>query len=231
VTYSCDRRRSGELIDGPQAYVAALRRHGARTETLENDLARLGEYLGRLDAVVVSGGLDLDPARYGGRRDGSVDPPNPARDAFEIALVREAIARRIPLLGICRGLQVINVALGGTLFEDIAGHRAAVDGEEHCGYMPGHTVALEEGRLRDMLGSALFPTNSLHHQAVRRVGEGLAAVGRTSDGVIEALEPRFEHPFCFAVQWHPELLPPDDVPAQRLFAGLVSAARRLLEGA
>jgi putative glutamine amidotransferase len=232
VTHSSDRSAHGEIIDGPAAYVAALERHGARAEPLENDLRRIEEYLERLDAIVVTGGLDVDPALYGGRRDATVDPPNADRDRFEIALIREARVRKIPLFGICRGLQAINVAFGGTLVEDLAGHRARCDGgAERFGYLEGHTVTFGDGKLRALLGAASAPTNSLHHQAVRAVAADLAAVGRTPDGVVEALEARFEHPFFFAVQWHPELLPPEDPPACRLFAQLVSAARGTLDRA
>jgi len=233
VTHSRDRNAAGEIIDEPTAYVAALERHGARAEPLDNDPARLDEYLERLDGIVVSGGLDVDPARYGGTRDRRVDPPNAARDAFEIALVRSARAREIPLLGICRGLQIVNVAFGGTLFEHIDGHRAPREraGTERFGYLAGHDVGLGNGKLRELIGADSVITNSLHHQAVRAVAGDLTAVGRTPDGVIEALEARFEHPFFLAVQWHPELLPEDDATAQRLFGGLVSAARRALDRA
>jgi putative glutamine amidotransferase len=214
ITHSLDRRRDGEIIDEPAAYVAALQRHGARTEPLENDVARIESYLDRLDGIVVSGGLDVDPERYGGIRNETVDPPNPERDAFEIALVREARLRRIPLLGVCRGLQIANVALGGTLIEDLSGHRDVT-----------HTVKFGSGALRALIGVESAVTNSMHHQAVRHVAAGLIAVGHAPDGTIEALEARFGHPFFFAVQWHPEVLPENDDVAQRLFAGLVRAAR------
>lgn len=201
-------------------------------ERLENDLRRLDGYLERLDGIVVSGGLDVDPALYGGSRDATVDPPNASRDAFEIALIRGARVRNIPVLGICRGLQAINVAFGGTLIEDLPGHRARrEDGAERFGYLKGHTVTFEGGKLRSLLEAGSAPTNSLHHQAVRAVASELAAVARTPDGVVEALEARFEHPFFFAVQWHPELLPAADPLSRRLFVGLVSAARGVLDRA
>jgi putative glutamine amidotransferase len=213
VTFSLERRRNGEFIDEPDAYVAALERHGARSETLANDTGRVAEYLDRLDGIVVSGGLDVAPELYGGVRDETVDAPNAARDAFEVALIREARRRQVPLLGICRGLQIANVAFGGTLIEDVWGHRDV-----------SHQVAFSEGTLYELAGVASAVTNSLHHQAVRRIADDLRVAGRAPDGTIEAIEACFAHPFFVAVQWHPELLPGDEV-AGRLFSGFVRAAR------
>lgn len=212
-----------------------MERSGARAEALAPDPAQLGAYLARLDGVLLAGGLDVDPRRYGGRTDPTVDPPNPDRDALELALVAEARARGLPVLGICRGLQVANVACGGTLIEDLPAelgpappipHRVrGRDGEERAGYVEGHVVRIApESALAALTGEAI-PTNSLHHQAVRRLGAGLVAVGRTGDGVVEALEAAFPHPFFLAVQWHPELLPAADAPARRLFDAFVAAAR------
>lgn len=225
MTHSRDRDRAGEIIDRPDAYVAALERRGVVAEPLENDLADLEACLARLDAIVVSGGLDVAPERYGGRRDETVDPPNRERDAFEIALVREARSRGIPFLGICRGLQIANVAFGGTLIEDVPGHRGRFpDGTARTGYLDGHEVTLVPGAFRDVAGAPRFLTNSLHHQAVRAIAGDLQIAGRAPDGIVEAVEPRFAHPFFFAVQWHPELLPASDAVAERLFGGLLEAA-------
>jgi putative glutamine amidotransferase len=221
VTHSLDRKRNGEIIDEPKAYVAALERAGAQAEPLENDLTRLDEYLARLDGVVLSGGLDVAPERYGGSRDESVDPPNGARDEFEIALVRAARERGVPVFAICRGLQIANVAFGGTLFEDIPNHRDV-----------SHGVQVASGSLlRDLAGEQPL-TNSYHHQSARAVAPDLVAVAHAEDGTIEALEARFDHPFFLAVQWHPELLAADPV-SQRLFERFVtrSTARRSLERA
>ncbi len=145
--------------------------------------------LGRLDGLILSGGGDVDPARYGAARSEACGPANPARDEAELELCREALAAGLPLLGICRGLQVINVALGGTLQQhlpDLVGH----DGHspEVAGYGT-HKVSVAPGsQLSAVLGrtEAAVPTH--HHQAIDRLGTGLAATAWTDDGVIEAAE-------------------------------------------
>jgi putative glutamine amidotransferase len=182
--------------------------------------------LPRLDGLVLSGGGDVDPARYGAARDEACGPANPARDEAELELCRQALASGLPLLGICRGLQVINVALGGTLHQhlpDVVGH----DGHspEVSGYGT-HKVSVAPGsRLSAVLGrtEAAVPTH--HHQAIDRLGTGLVATAWTDDGVIEAAE--FQQssdglptaPFMLAVQWHPEV--GDD---SSLFTSLIAAA-------
>lgn len=184
--------------------------------------------LPRLDGLVLSGGGDIDPARYGAARDAESGPANPDRDETEIELCRAALAAGLPFLGICRGLQVLNVALGGTLHQhlpDLVGH----DGHspEPAGYGT-HKVSVAPGsRLASVLGvsEAAVPTH--HHQSVGRLGTGLVATAWADDGVIEAAEiapvadssASDARPFMIAVQWHPEV---GDDPS--LFAALVSAA-------
>jgi putative glutamine amidotransferase len=184
--------------------------------------------LGRLDALILSGGGDVDPARYGAARSGACGPANPERDEAELALCRQALAAGLPLLGICRGLQVINVALGGTLHQhlpDLVGH----DGHspEVSGY-GSHKVSVAPGsQLSAALGrtEAAVPTH--HHQAIDRLGSGLVATAWTDDGVIEAAEFEAAEPgsaagaFMLAVQWHPEA--GDDL---SLFTSLIQAARQ-----
>lgn len=178
--------------------------------------------LARLDGLVLSGGGDIDPARYGADRDPATDPANPGRDDAEIELARQAIAAGLPLLGICRGLQVVNVALGGTLHQ----HLPALVG--HDGHSPEqqgygtHKVSVAAGsQLAGILGrtEAAVPTH--HHQSVGRLGDGLVATAWTDDGTVEAAE--FDDPasFMIAVQWHPEA--GDDL---SLFTALAAAAER-----
>src|SRR5215467_4220895 len=174
--------------------------------------------LDRLDGLVLSGGGDIDPARYGADR----DPANPRRDDAEIELARQAIAAGLPLLGICRGLQVVNVALGGTLHQ----HLPALVG--HDGHSPeqhgygSHKVSVAAGsQLAGILGrtEAAVPTH--HHQSVGRLGEGLVATAWTDDGTVEAAELAEPASFMIAVQWHPEA--GDDL---SLFGALAAAAER-----
>jgi putative glutamine amidotransferase len=178
--------------------------------------------LPRLDGLVLSGGGDIDPARYGSPRDPESGPASDDRDSAELALCRAALDLGLPLLGICRGLQVINVALGGTLFQhlpDIVGHNAHSPSSGRYG---SHDVRVApDSRLARVLGRTELPVPTHHHQAVDKLGQGLAATAWTADGIVEAAEfPDAGVPFMLAVQWHPEA--DDDL---SLFRGLVAAAR------
>lgn len=210
--------------------VAAVERAGGAPVVIPAGLApsALRAICDRVDGVLLAGGGDVDPACYGA-------PPHPGvvgvdreRDAAELTLARWAVEEGRPLFGICRGAQVLNVALGGSLYADVADHPGA---ERHA-YSPGlpadlrpHAVRVAPGsRLAQVLGAPLLLVNSLHHQACRAVAPALRGVAHAPDGLVEAVEAP-AHPFALAVQWHPECLP--TVPAmQRLFAAFVSAAGR-----
>lgn len=182
----------------------------------------------RIDGLVLSGGGDVDPARYGGTFHEAMYGIDFDRDAFEIEAVRAAAAARVPTLAICRGLQVANVAFGGTLIEDIPtetgsadhtviGHQV-FDGHQHVRLDPGCRVA----RVVDAVD---LEVNSIHHQAVRTLAPGMRAVGWADDGIIEAIEHEDARWPLLAVQWHPEYLGDADDPASRaLFRALVEAA-------
>lgn len=189
-----------------------------------------GDLLERLDGLVLSGGGDVEPERYGGVRTETMYGFDFDRDEFEIELVRAAAARRFPVLAICRGLQVVNVALGGTLIGDIpteigsADHTAighhVFNGHQHVTLEPGCTVAL-------VVGTTDVSVNSIHHQAVRDLAPGFRAVGWADDGVIEAIEHEDPDWPILAVQWHPEYLArSDDKASWALFAALVESARQ-----
>jgi putative glutamine amidotransferase len=236
ITSSRPYDASGAIDDHVLPYVRAVQRYGGTPVLLANRAADVDEHLATLQGVLVTGGVDVDPRLYGGRLEharSEAGKYRAERDAFEIALLRATRDRGIPTLGICRGLQIANVAFGGTLIEDLREERGdaytiehrqtnelGLDRTEHA---PDHDVVLEpRSRLAALIGTAPFPANSMHHQAVRDVGDGLAVVGRTADGVIEAAEATFAHPFFFAVQWHPEELL-DDAATAALFGGLVLA--------
>jgi gamma-glutamyl-gamma-aminobutyrate hydrolase PuuD len=175
--------------------------------------------LGVLDGLVVTGGADVDPRRYGAGTHGQTDPPREERDAWELALCKAALEMDLPLLAICRGLQVLNVALGGTLHQhlpDVVGHNSH---RATLGHKRPNSVAFEPGTT---VASILGPgTEGLchHHQAIDRLGSHLQAVGFAPDGTVEAAEVP-GHAFAIGVQWHPEDNPADD----RLFTALVGAA-------
>jgi len=206
-------RNSGLLQQGiTQAYIEAVYQAGGCPVLipLGGPDALYAELVPRLDGLLFTGGGDVHPAAYASQPHPKVTFVDEDRDRVEIALLHLAIQRRLPFLGICRGLQVINVALGGTLFEDITEQRP--DSVKHD-YAPGyprnylaHSVDIENGsRLQQVLGLQQAQVNSLHHQAVRRLADGLTATATASDGVLEALE-LTEYPFGLAVQWHPEWL-------------------------
>jgi putative glutamine amidotransferase len=229
-----------DLVDGAPhrkvaPYVRAVERAGAVARLLPNDAGAVDSLLGSVDGLVFGGGVDVEPARYGGNPDhgnSEAGDYRRDRDAFEIALVQAARERLVPTLCICRGMQIANVAFGGTLIEDLGDHFGGGElnhrqtdeaGVERYDYAAGHEVTLDPASaLARLVGATTLATNSMHHQAVRALGDGLVAVGRTRDGIVEAAELTLAHPFFYAVQWHPEEL--DDAPSRALFSGLVRAA-------
>jgi len=199
------------------------------------DKSTVAETLVAFDGLLIPGGTDVDPAAYGGKPHPSVDVADPRRDSLELEAARFAKRSGLPTLAICRGMQVVNVAFGGTLFEDITDQYEPPNGlqlrhkqtPDFARHETTHEVDLKIGsRLAEIAGCAAIRVNSLHHQAVRRVAYGLEPVAHARDGVIEAFELRSEHPFFVAVQWHPEELVGADEPSRRLFASFVAAAAR-----
>jgi putative glutamine amidotransferase len=226
VSAYCEQARWGvwerEAVVLPRRYVDAVAAAGGIPVLLPPEPG-IGDALARLDGLMLSGGGDVDPARYGAQPSPEVTSVRPERDAAEFALLDAAMSLRLPVLGICRGMQVINVARGGSLHQhlpDVVGH----DGHAPVpGAFGQHEVRVAAGsRLSEILGSGAGPavtTPTHHHQAVDRVGKGLTATAWAADGTIEAFEADGEQ-FLVAVQWHPEA---GDDPA--LFRALVEAAR------
>lgn len=181
----------------------------------------------RLDGLVLTGGGDIDPARFGQDRHPTVYDVAPARDEMEIALTERALRDDRPILAICRGIQVLNVALGGTLVQDLPSARPGpiVHSQTAPRDEPTHPVKVvgEGTRLAAVLGALEVQVNSMHHQAIDRVGEGLREVAWAPDGVIEGVE--MPGRFVLGVQWHPEELVAHDPAARNLFAAIVAAAR------
>jgi putative glutamine amidotransferase len=183
--------------------------------------------LERLDGILFTGGGDIATEIFAGEPHPKVDGVDPGRDAVELPLAKAAVESGKPFLGICRGFQVINVAMGGTLFTDIADQKPAAikhaydSGTERT--LLAHAVNVEAGsRLAEVLGEPVVVVNSLHHQGARDVPAGLKAVATAPDGLVEGLEVP-GHPFGIAVQWHPEWLT-DRPEARRLFRAFVEAA-------
>jgi putative glutamine amidotransferase len=218
----------------PMNYVEQVQRAGATALLIPPDPALAddpGRVLDRLDGLMLVGGPDVEAGRYGAAAHPLAEPPVELRDAVELALVREALSRGLPVLGICRGMQVINVAAGGTLRQHLPEELGTDDHRRVAGAFDGneHGVRLEEGsRAHAAAGGSPHRVVSHHHQGVSELGEGLRVSGwAEDDGVPEALEST-AGAWTLGVQWHPEA-----DPASGVIASLVGAARSRLaaEGA
>ncbi|MGY5138966.1 gamma-glutamyl-gamma-aminobutyrate hydrolase family protein [Streptomyces nigrescens] len=183
----------------PAGYPQQVQRSGGLAALLPpGDPATAAAAVARLDGLVIAGGADVQPARYGAEPHPRTGPPALDRDAWELALIEAALAGGVPLLGICRGLQLLNVALGGTLIQHLDGHAGAP------GVFEQHEIKPVPGTLlgRTLPEPVAVPT--YHHQAVDRIGRGLLVSAYAEDGTIEALELPGAYGFALAVQWHPE---------------------------
>ncbi|MEU3043805.1 gamma-glutamyl-gamma-aminobutyrate hydrolase family protein [Streptomyces diastaticus] len=183
----------------PAGYPALVRAAGGLVAMLPPDAPeRADAVVARVDGLVIAGGPDVEPARYGAERDPRTGPPAPARDAWELALIDAALSLGTPLLGICRGMQLLNVALGGTLVQHLDGHTGGtgVFGSHPVKPVPGSRYA------------AAVPEESVvpayHHQCVDELGRGLSVSAQADDGTVEAIETAGE-PWVLGVQWHPEM--------------------------
>lgn len=184
-----------------------------------------------LDGILLAGGNDVAPDRYGHEPINALGEVSPLRDDFECRLVRAAAFRKMSVLGICRGIQSMNVAMGGTLWQDVPSQYQRPDGREGLAHSQtradcytSHSVRIEKGTMLErILGEKEIRVNSFHHQAVREPGEGLRIGAHASDGLIEAVEHQ-ELPFFLGVQWHPERYFDRDPAAMALFSALVDAA-------
>ncbi|HEX8690865.1 MAG TPA: gamma-glutamyl-gamma-aminobutyrate hydrolase family protein [Longimicrobium sp.] len=227
--------------DLPDSWVMNQRYYLACTEVgaipwmvplLDQDPETLRAIYDRLDGIFIAGGVDMDPVSYGEERHelcGRTDPP---RDRVELAFTRWALEDGKPVFGVCRGMQVINVAAGGTLVQDCTLFPGAIKHD----YFPGagwardhlaHDVRLAEGsRLHRAFGATGAKVNSMHHQGVARLGDGLAAAAWAPDGLLEAVESAREDHWLVGVQWHPEMLIDTHAGTRRLFEEFIEAANQ-----
>ncbi|WP_207890249.1 gamma-glutamyl-gamma-aminobutyrate hydrolase family protein [Rubrobacter taiwanensis] len=193
------------------------------------DEAVIEEMASRLDGIVLGGGSDIDPAHYGEEPVVEIETIIPERDFFELALMDRALELGIPVFGICRGMQLINVKLGGTLYQDIATqYEGAYLRHQQTAprWHPTHSVRVEEGSvLAGVTGAGRVPVNSYHHQAIKDLAAGLRVVARSSDGVIEAVETGgMSAHWILGVQWHAEAMHARHERQLGLFRALVEAA-------
>ena len=204
------------------AYVRALDAAGlvplALPTMLAPERASAAHQNGAVRGLVLTGGEDVEPARYGASPHPKLEETDPARDAAEFALISAARARRLPILAICRGMQILNVALGGTLYQDLSTERPGPI--THAGNAGRHAIRVGPGSLLERtLGTRAASVNSRHHQAIRDLAPGLRASAWAEDGLIEAVEPAdADAPWTLAVQWHPE-----DLTERALFDGFARA--------
>ena len=219
-------RDDANKVSLPAEYSDAVRRAGGIPLLIPPGEEQWTDLLPHLDGIILAGGGDMDPALYAGNHHETIYMIDPERDNSELTLTNQVIEKGLPTLGICRGMQVINVALGGTLIE----HLPDEVGEDVAHRMPPreptiHGVDVMPGsKLADILQSQRIESASWHHQAVRSVAEPLAVTAHAPDGIVEAAELP-DHPWLVAVQWHPEITAADDPVQQRLFDALVAVAK------
>lgn len=203
---------------------------------LHTDTETLRSIYEHLDGLLLPGGADVDPSGYQEEPHPQTQGTDPPRDDVELKLVGWALEDGMPILGLCRGLQIINLALGGTLYQDLADE---LPGAIKHDYLPSagytrdrlsHDVRLVEGsKLAAIVGETTLPVNSMHHQGIRDLGRGLVPVAIAPDGLVEGIELP-SHPFLVAVQWHPEARSALDARMRRLFEEFVAAAARFRAG-
>ncbi len=226
------QREPIEIIGLMPSYIQAVRAAGGLPVLipLGLDEDELGALLQRVDGILLPGGGDVAPAAYGGDEQATtIRDVDTQRDATEFGLVRRALDGQKPLLAICRGLQLFNVALGGSLWEDVAeGMPGAIPhdyfGQNQRDYLAHPVTVAGDSRLAEALGSnGAIGVNSLHHQGIRTLAPGLVPVAWAPDGLVEAIEYP-DHPFALGVQWHPENLLQVEPQMRRLFRAFVQAA-------
>jgi len=213
-----------------ETYVRAIQKAGATPIILPPVMTveDCKVILERVDGLLFSGGEDISPNYYRQEPKSWIGGIDKERDESELALAKLALERQIPILGICRGHQILNIAVGGTLYQDLA---AEVSGALDHAYAPArpmeqlvHAITISSGsKLAKILGNTDFMVNSVHHQAVRTIGSGMRIVAHAPDGIVEATELQ-DHPFCISVQWHPESLLKNDTTMLPLFKAFIASA-------
>ena len=217
----------------PQRYFSAIERAGAIPVVLSANRTKsaVRRLLSLLNGLVLSGGnFDIHPRYYGERPIKELGDIKSARTDFELEITDKALKHDLPILGICGGAQAINVALGGSLYQDIAAQLSHAGACEHSSKNPngGHSIQVEPGtRLFDILKRSSVKVNTSHHQAVNRLGRGLIVNAVADDGVIEGIEST-EHGFVLGVQWHPEVLAPRQQHQHRIFSSFAAFCKNRL---
>jgi putative glutamine amidotransferase len=225
IGITAEERAADDSIILPEEYVESILRAGGEPVPIAPWLGSPEEHMRGLDALILGGGGDLDPARYASSGHAEIYDVDPQRDAGEFAMLKIALEAGMPVFGICRGAQLLNVALGGTLYEHLPDHFTGP--LRHRADPPGatpHPVRLDPtSRLAGLLETESVATASWHHQGLRDIAPTLRAVAWAPDGLVEAIEHE-STPWLFAVQWHPEQTAANDPVQQRLFDRFVAEA-------
>ncbi len=220
------QRNEEDRFTLPANYLDVVERAGGIPVIIAPTEDNIASQLDRLDGVVLTGGADVDPGEYGGERKEAVYGVNPERDRYELELTRLALRKKLPIMAICRGLQVLNVAMGGTLVEHVPdeyGETVLHRGGESN--KVDHPVSIAPGsKLAEILSLTEMECASYHHQSVRQPAPGFEVVASADDGVIEAIESD-EYPQVIAVQWHPEYTAKTDPNQRRLFDVFIEWSR------
>ncbi|MBI1994057.1 MAG: gamma-glutamyl-gamma-aminobutyrate hydrolase family protein [Deltaproteobacteria bacterium] len=222
---------ANRVIELPERYARAILDTGGLPLILPITSVRsaIKETLAHLDGVLVSGGnFDIDPAYYGEAAIQALGKVNEERTRFELELIGLALERNLPLLGVCGGAQAINVACGGTLYQDITTEMPqALEHQQGARrYQGGHPVQIHDGTLlKRIVGRDQLEANTTHHQAVKQLGKGLIVNATAEDGVIEGLEST-NHGFVIGLQWHPECLIDIDACQKKIFTAFISASKK-----
>lgn len=207
-------------------YVQSLRRAGAKVRWIElGDPEKAIKAMLTCDGLLLPGGGDVDPAFYGQIKTPECNEPDFVRDTLELQMLKDFLPTGKPILGICRGIQVLNVFCGGTLYQDIKGIQTCRHSDFKHRAQGVHGITITQGtQLHRILGESELQVNSMHHQAADKPGKGLTVAAVSSDGFIEALEMP-SHRFCIGLQWHPEHLSRRNAVQQKVFDAFVAACR------
>jgi len=214
----------------PHGFVQALQRADALPVLLPMSGAETAaDYLKGVDALVFAGGQDVTPTLYGEEPSLKLGPVSPDRDAFELALIKEAWEQKKSILAVCRGLQIVNVGFGGTLYQDLSDYPnlKVQHVQKSLPYTGVHTVAVEDGSWTSNVFGTTYPVNSYHHQAIKDLADPFKAVAWSRDGLIEAIEAKDSSRLTIGIQWHPELMIDRDKKMQGLFDTFVESVRTI----
>lgn len=230
ITSSQSHDRPNKVLLLPKLYAQAVENAGGiplLLPIIDRDKELMAEMLDRIDGLMLSGGVDVDPLLFGEEPHDKMGRIDPERDFFDLELAKMALDKDIPVLGICRGCQVLNIAAGGSIIQDIPSHYGQEKVHKHSQeaprWYPTHSIKImKETILEDIFGTNDLKINSFHHQSVKEAGPDFIISGRAKDGVVEAIEST-RHKYAVGVQWHPELMWKKNPIFTKLFESLIKA--------